>query len=148
MIPGDAPATGSRLGYSRWRTFSQETVDRHADTTGDAQWIHNDPERAIRESPFGGPIVQGFLLLASLTEMSTEVEIPRLPGASLMVNYGFERVRFVRPVMVGEAVRLGAVLGSSTTRPDGGLILALDCELSTEATGVCLAARWLFLALP
>jgi len=147
MSPDDAPTVGTSLGTSAWRTFSQETVDRHAETTGDAQWIHNDPERATRESPFGGPIVQGFLLLASLTSLSAELEFPRVAGATLMVNYGFDRVRFVRPVMVGEPVRLNAFLGSVTARTDGGLLLGLDCELATEASGVCVVARWIFLAV-
>ena len=58
------------------RVVTQEMVDTHAATTGDAQWIHNDPEPARRESPFGGPIAQGFLLLALLTDLSAGLTFP------------------------------------------------------------------------
>lgn len=66
------------LGQSSPLLITQQMVDAHAETTGDAQWIHNDPERAIRESPFGAPIVQGFLLLAVLTQLSSG--LPRNGG--------------------------------------------------------------------
>ena len=73
------------LGSSGWRAVTQEQVDEHAATTGDAQWIHNDPERARRESPFGGPVVQGFLLLALLTDLSSGGELPDVGAVGRMV---------------------------------------------------------------
>ena len=36
------------LGRSAAVEITQEMVDVHAGTTGDAQWIHNDPERALQ----------------------------------------------------------------------------------------------------
>ncbi len=48
-------AVGEELGVSDWVTVTQERVNQFAEATGDHQWIHVDPERATRESPFGGP---------------------------------------------------------------------------------------------
>lgn len=137
---------GSDLGVSAWRRLDQATVDTHAATTGDAQWIHNDPERASREGPFGGPIAQGFLLLAMFTDLASQA-IPPFEGLSYLVNYGFDRVRFVRPVVIGDGVRLRLRLDEARMRADGAWILTLDAQLERASDGaVAVAARWLFLA--
>ncbi|SEI24985.1 MaoC like domain-containing protein [Paraburkholderia hospita] len=51
---------GQPSRMSAWVEVDQASVDRFAVATGDHQWIHVDPERAKRESPFGGPIAHGF----------------------------------------------------------------------------------------
>lgn len=136
------------LGSSDPRTITQEQVDLHARTTGDAQWIHNDPDRATRESPFGGPVVQGFFLLSLLTELSSGLTFPDLGPVSMMVNYGFDRVRFVRTVPVGAAVRLRGTLVGIERRDDGRVVLSVDVrlEVDDDIDRPAVAARWLFLA--
>ena len=47
---------GTEVGASDWFEITQDRVNAFADATLDRQWIHTDPERAKRESPFGGPI--------------------------------------------------------------------------------------------
>ncbi len=65
---GDAAALRALIGaeplVSDWLTVDQASVDRFAEATGDHQWIHVDPERARRESPFGGPVAHGFMTLS------------------------------------------------------------------------------------
>ena len=63
-VQGVQSLVGQQLGYSDWVEVTQEQVNRFADATGDHQWIHVDPERAKKESPFGGPIAHGYLTLA------------------------------------------------------------------------------------
>src|SRR4051812_44889816 len=60
-IEGVQTLVGRHLGHSEWVEITQERVNQFADATGDHQWIHVDPERAARESPFGGPIAHGYL---------------------------------------------------------------------------------------
>lgn len=145
---------GSQLGRSSPMTIDQQLVDEHALRTGDAQWIHNDPERARTDGPFGGPIVQGFLLLATLTRHSTQLQFPDLGPLSMTVNYGFDKVRFLRPVPVGAGVWVTATLAEVRPRSDGSAVLGLDVEMfaTTDADASAdqpvLAARWLFLAVP
>lgn len=45
---------GTELGVSEWHTVDQKQIDAFADATEDFQFIHIDPERAKRETPFGG----------------------------------------------------------------------------------------------
>ena len=136
------------LGASGWRTVTQHEVDVHARTTGDAQWIHNDPERAAEESPFGGPVIQGFFLLAMLTELSSGLTLPDVGAVTAMVNYGFDRVRLVRTVPVGAAVRLQASLADVERRSADRAVLAVDAELHVDDDDPtpAVVARWLFLA--
>ena len=138
------------LGTSLPLQISQEMVDTHAGTTGDAQWIHNDPERARRDSPFGGPVVQGFLLLAVLTQLSAGLTFPPFGPVSMLVNYGFDRVRFVRPAPVGATVTLHGTLVEVRPRPDGSAVLAVDATLraADDPDRPAVVARWLFLAQP
>lgn len=93
-----------RLGsaVSSWYTLDQARIDAFAKVTDDAQFIHIDPVRAAAETPFGGTVAHGFLTLSMLSAMSYEV-VPDLPGLS--VNYGFDRIRFVAPVLAGQRIR-------------------------------------------
>ena len=68
-------AVGEHLGFSEWRTVSQEQVNAFADATGDHQWIHVDPEAAAH-GPFGTTIAHGFLML-SLLPVLTHRGLPR-----------------------------------------------------------------------
>ena len=101
-------AVGREIGPTDWLVVDQETVNAFADTTRDHQWIHVDPERAAKESPFGGPIAHGYLTLSLGPRLMPE--ILRVDGISMAVNYGCEKVRFPSPVPVGAKVRLGAEL--------------------------------------
>ena len=137
------------LGRSEPVRIDQRKDDVHADTTGDAQWIHNDPDRARRESPFGGPVVQGFLLLSLLTRLSSGLRFPEYGDVQMLVNYGFDRVRFVAPVPVSASVRLTGRLVEVRPRDDGSGVLAVDVELHADgAAAPAVVARWLFLAVP
>ena len=43
---------GQEIHCSDWLEITQQRIDAFADATGDHQWIHVDPERAARESPW------------------------------------------------------------------------------------------------
>jgi acyl dehydratase len=99
---------GQHLGYSDWMEITQERVNQFADATGDHQWIHIDPERAAKESPFGGPIAHGYLTLSLGPVLMPQVFITT--GYRMGVNYGCNKVRFMSPVPVGAKLRLGVTL--------------------------------------
>jgi len=109
-IAGLRDKVGEHLGYSDYIEITQEQVNLFADATGDHQWIHVDPERAIKESPFGGPIAHGYLTLSLGPTLMPQ--ILRVNGVKMGVNYGAGKVRFPSPVPVGSKVRLGAALAS------------------------------------
>jgi acyl dehydratase len=128
-VEGVQGLVGQHLGYSDWVTITQEQVNRFADATGDHQWIHVDPERAAKESPFGGPIAHGYLTLSLLPMLMPQILEAR--GFRMSVNYGTEKVRFPAPVPVGSRVRAGATLDSATPL-DGGVQVVVTVTIEVE----------------
>ena len=94
---------GTEIGVSTWLDVDQPMIDRFADVTDDHQFIHVDPEAAER-TPFGGTIAHGFLTLSLLSRMAADVmQVP--DTTRMVVNYGFDKVRFIAPVRSGKRVR-------------------------------------------
>jgi len=137
---------GQEIGVSDWLLIDQERVNAFAEVTGDRQWIHVDIERAKRESPFGGPIVHGYLTLSLLAKFAQECIA--VEGIKLAVNYGLNRVRFASPVKVGSRVRAKFVLGAVEDIPGGAqLVWQAVIEIEGGAKPACVAemvARWYF----
>jgi acyl dehydratase len=76
----------------------------------DFQWIHTDPERAAKESPFGTTVAHGNLTLSLTDGLRSQLIEQR--GVKLGINYGFDKVRFPAPVPAGSRVRATAELVS------------------------------------
>ncbi|HHZ09341.1 MAG TPA: MaoC family dehydratase [Rhizobiales bacterium] len=125
---------GEELGVSSWITVDQDLIDRFAETTGDRQWIHVDVERARRETPFGSTIAHGYLTLSLVAVMSYEIgAVPE--GASMSVNYGLDKLRFLSPVRAGSRVRLRSRLVSFKERLPRQFLMrsAMVVEIEGEA---------------
>ena len=97
-------------GHGDWFEITQEQINQFADCTIDHQFIHIDPERAT--PVFGGTIAHGFLTLSMLTHLTNSIEqdLPPLTGVMMGINYGFDRVRFLTPVISGSRVRANSVI--------------------------------------
>jgi acyl dehydratase len=148
-VPLDAlrARIGETIGTSSWREVAQERVDRFAEVTDDHQFIHIDPERARRETPFGGSIAHGFLTLSLLSTMAYET-LPTVEGRALGINYGFDRVRFLAPVRAGKRVRAHFTLADVTEREAKQVLLryTVTVEIEGEAKPA-LSAEWLTLTV-
>ena len=123
-------AAGRALGATPWLALDQAMVDDFANATGDRQWIHESGPRAD-QGPFGGPIIQGFLLLSLVNHFLAQ--LLEVPGASAGVNYGTERVRFVSPVPVGSRIR-GRGEVTEVAEVSGGVQVTVD--VLVEVNGV------------
>jgi acyl dehydratase len=90
-----------------WHAVEQECIDQFAEVTGDNQWIHTDPERAAKESPFKATIAHGFLTLSLIPKLTNSVDLDNnpYPEAKMVINFGLNQVRFPYPVKAGARVR-------------------------------------------
>jgi acyl dehydratase len=95
---------GREAGVGEWLAVTQDLIDDFAALTGDRQWIHVDPDRARRESPFGATVVHGFLTLALLSRLVSQA-VDLRAESKMRVNYGFNRLRFPAPVRAGARIR-------------------------------------------
>ena len=84
---------GREVAVTDWFTVTQDRIVQFAEATEDRQWIHVDRERAETESPYKTTIAHGFLTLSLVSHfLARAVQIRS--GVSMVVNYGFNRVRF------------------------------------------------------
>ncbi|MBB2973657.1 MaoC family dehydratase [Mesorhizobium sp. RMAD-H1] len=140
-------AVGTEIGCSEWRVVTQAMIDKFADATDDHQFIHVDPERAAKETPFGGTIAHGFLTLSLLSTLAFEA-LPMIQGATMGINYGFDKVRFMAPVKSGARVRARFKLADADIRPSGRVVNHYEVTLEIEnSMKPALTATWLTIAV-
>lgn len=130
---------GSEVAVSSWFEVGQERIAAFAEATEDRQWIHVDPERCARESPFGAPVAHGFLTLSLLPAMLESAL--RIEGMRMGLNYGLNRVRFPAPLPSGSRVR-GRWTLAACEAIEGGVQLTWSVAVEPEGEGarpVCVA---------
>jgi acyl dehydratase len=108
---------GREFPATDWFVITQDRIEKFADSTEDRQWIHLDPERAQRESPFGGSVAHGFLTL-SLLSYWVKQAIQIRSGVAMAINYGLNKVRFPSAVRAGASVRARVSLLSVKESPE------------------------------
>ena len=121
---------GVTMGPSRWVEVTQERIQAFADATGDQQWIHTNPERAHRESPFGGPIAHGYLTLSLAPPLIDELFL--VDELSMIVNVGIEKMRLQEPVHAGQRIRLSSEFRKVRMLPSGAARTSLHCVFDLE----------------
>ena len=133
---------GRGLGTSEWMTIDQERVNLFADATDDHQFIHVDPVRAA-QTPFGGTIAHGLLTLSLIVPLCFDF-VPKVAGTRMLLNYGFDKVRFPAAVRVGKRIRGSATLAEVVERKPGQLLMKLDVTIEIEGEPKpALTAEWL-----
>jgi acyl dehydratase len=134
---------GKEVGVSSWHLVDQQRINNFADVIEDYQFIHIDPERAKRETPFGSTVAHGFLTMSLLSIMSYEV-MPVIEGTTMGVNYGFDKLRFISPVRAGSRVRGRFVLAEAKLRKDKELQSRTNVTIEIEGEEKpALVADWL-----
>jgi len=124
---------GTEIGVSAWHVITQDMIDRFAHVTSDHQFIHVDPVRAKKETPFGGTIAHGYLTLSLLAPMSYEA-LPQIEGRAMGINYGLDKVRFLTPVRAGSRVRAHFKLKEVTNRTEKEVLLKNEVTVEIENT--------------
>jgi acyl dehydratase len=136
---------GQELGTSEWFAVDQERINQFADVTKDHQFIHVDPERAVAAG-LDGTIAHGMLTLSMIVGFCRDFA-PALEGSKMVINYGFDKVRFASPVKVNDRIRAVAVLAEARERA-GQLLVKAKVTIEIEGeTKPALIAEWLTLHL-
>jgi len=137
---------GQQIGVSRWFVMDQPRIDRFAEVTEDEQYIHVNPAAATK-SRFGGTIAHGFLSLSLLSAMAASATLP-IVGTEMTINYGMNRVRFLKPVGSGKRIKGVFVLQDLQERVPGQWqsTFAVNVEVEFEDKPA-LVAEWLTLTI-
>ncbi len=134
-----ASLEGQEIGRSDWLVVAQSHIDQFAEATGDAQWIHVDPERAAA-GPFGATVAHGFLTLALLSRLFAEAVA--FEDVRMSLNYGLNRVRFPSPVPVGSRLRGVCVLDTFETIAGGAQVTTTITVEREGGTKPACVAEW------
>ncbi len=92
------------------RTITEADVVLHAGQTGDFYPHHMD-EEWCRTQPFARRIAHGTLILSVAVGMTAGEMNPRA------MSYGYDRVRFVRPVFLGDTIHVKATIREKRRDP-------------------------------
>lgn len=132
---------GKEIGLSEWFEISQERIDVFADVTEDHQWIHIDPEKSAKHSPYKTTIAHGFLVLSMASKIAyATFEVNNM---AMGVNYGLNKVRFTNAVPAGALVR-GRVSLKDYKEIKGGARYVMDIvfEIKGQERPACVA-EWI-----
>jgi acyl dehydratase len=133
---------GREFPATEWFVVAQDRIQKFADATNDHQWIHLDPQRAMRESPFDSCVAHGFLTLSLLSYLLRQAFKIRT-GIAMSINYGLNKVRFPSPVLSGSAIRARVRVLSVKGLPE---VVDATFLVHIEAQGCpkpCCVAEWL-----
>jgi acyl dehydratase len=138
---------GEESQISEWLLVEQKQIDQFGHATLDSDWMHVDPERAKRDGPFEGTIAFGFWTLSMLTYFVRHAGGRDYPdGALYGLNYGFDRVRLIEPVVVGKRIRNRSKLLEITERGAGRFLVKTENTVEIEGSEKpAMVAEWLVL---
>jgi uncharacterized OB-fold protein/acyl dehydratase len=86
--------------WSNQLTVDQNLINEFAKLSGDDYWIHTDPEKSKKDSPFGTTIAHGALVQILMSRLKIPMAY-EVTGFNNIVNYGSDRLRFPSPVPSG-----------------------------------------------
>jgi len=101
------------LGHTRetgGRTITETDIVLHAGQTGDFYPHHMDAEWC-KEQPFGRRIAHGTLIFSVGVGMTAGEINPEA------FSYGYERLRFIKPVFIGDTIRAKVEISDKKDHP-------------------------------
>ena len=127
-VPGETRTTTGR-------TITETDIVVHAGHTGDFFPHHMDAE-FMKTTPFGQRIAHGTLVF------SIGVGLTATMINTVAFSYGYDRLRFVRPVFIGDTIRTRVTISAKEDDPkrkDAGRVVE-RCEVINQKGEVVLAA--------
>ncbi len=123
------------------RTITETDIVLHAGQTGDFYPHHMDAEWC-RTQPFGQRIAHGTLIFSIAVGLTAGVVNP------VAMTYGYERLRFLKPVFIGDTIRVRVRIKEKRDhpkRPDHGIVVEL-CEVFNQSDETVLICEHLLMA--
>ncbi len=131
------------VGFSRQslgRTITEADIVLHAGQTGDFFPHHMDAEWC-KTQDFGQRIAHGTLIFSVAIGMTAGEINPRA------MSYGYDRLRFIRPVFIGDTIRVTASIADKRDHPkrvDSGIV-AEKIEVVNQRNETVLVCEHLYL---
>jgi monoamine oxidase len=123
------------------RTITETDFVVHAGHTGDFFPHHLDAEFAKKHTPFGQRIAHGTMTFA----IGIGLTANRINPAAF--TYGYDRLRFPKPVFIGDTIRTRITIGpkeDDPKRPKYGRVIE-KCEVLNQRDEVVMACEHILL---
>ncbi|MEG3155632.1 phenylacetic acid degradation bifunctional protein PaaZ [Sphingomonas sp. RB1R13] len=98
---------------SKSRTVTLEDIEHFADFTGDTFYAHMDEDAAAANPFFPGRVAHGYLILS----FAAGLFVDPAPGP-VLANTGLDSLRFVKPLVPGESMKVALTVKAKTRRND------------------------------
>jgi acyl dehydratase len=131
------------IGSSRLtsgRTITETDFIVHAGHTGDFFPHHMDAEY-MKTTPFGQRIAHGTLVFSVGIGLTASIV------NSVAFSYGYDRLRFIKPVFIGDTIRTRTTITAKDDdpkRPGSGRVTE-RCEVINQRGEVVLAADHIYI---
>jgi acyl dehydratase len=131
------------LGHQRetgGRTITETDIILHAGQTGDFYPHHMDAEWC-KSQPFGQRIAHGTLIFSIGVGMTAGIVNARA------MSYGYDRLRFIRPVFIGDTIRVRVTIKDKRDeikRPAHGMVVEA-CQVLNQRNETVLVCEHLLL---
>lgn len=122
------------------RTITEADIVLHAGQTGDFYPHHMD-EEWCRTQPFGKRIAHGTLIFSVGVGLTAGIVNPHA------ISYGYDRLRFIRPVFIGDTIRVIVTIKEKRDlekRPGHGIVVE-GCEVVNQKDEPVLVCEHLLL---
>ena len=121
------------------RTITEADIVIHAGQTGDFYPHHMDAEWC-KTQDFGQRIAHGTLIFSIAVGMTAGAVNP------LAFSYGYDRVRFIKPVFIGDTITVRTTIADARDhkRPEFGLVIE-QLEVTNQRGETVLACEHLLL---
>jgi acyl dehydratase len=117
---------------TRSRTITEADLVFFSGFSGDYSALHTDEEYA-KAGPFGRRIAHGCLTLSVATGLEFSLMSGSGPEDSIVAFYGMDRVRFVKPVFIGDTIHVeGAVIALEPKEDGGRGVVTLHEEIKNQ----------------
>jgi len=116
------------LFRTRGRTITEADIVAFAGLSGDFIELHVNEEYA-RQSAFGQRIAHGALIFSVSTGLTSQMGLVR---ETVVAFYGVDRLRFTRPVFIGDTVRVEQTVAAAEAKGEGRGLLTLDTKVLNQ----------------
>jgi 3-hydroxybutyryl-CoA dehydratase len=126
----DKLAVGDVFAGTRGRTITETDLALFSAVSGDWSPLHNDAAFAA-EGPFGNRIAHGLLLVSMMTGLAP------ISAQAVIALYGFDRIRFVKPVLLGDTITYTSRIAGLEPKGDGRGVADLEFQVCNQHQNVC-----------
>ena len=125
---------GEKLGVSDWVSIDQVQVNVFGEVTRWRTPGHCDPEYA-KTTRYGGTLIHGFHVVSLLSHFFRSAGLWPVDGTNPL-NYGIDKVRILKPVIIGDGVRLRSHISLLDVQAKGRGEYLLKTKHEVECEGV------------